>query len=206
MSFVYCVIKVVYVVMFFFFFSSRRRHTRYWRDWSSDVCSSDLPDRLELVLRLLVREGGLHVGLPDRVLAEGMAGERLAGGVELEQLLRHLPDAVLHARFGAKPVTATQAVEAGGRVVAADVFLDAVQLVAGDEEFVRVLVVDAHELALDAVDRAPHQTPVAADAVVDVDHQVPFAQLAEGDDRTPFLQLAGEARPGPPALLVAEDL
>src|SRR6185295_18975901 len=24
-----------------FFFSSRRRHTRYWRDWSSDVCSSD---------------------------------------------------------------------------------------------------------------------------------------------------------------------
>src|SRR3712207_7522993 len=29
-----------------FFFSSRRRHTRYWRDWSSDVCSSDLDDGL----------------------------------------------------------------------------------------------------------------------------------------------------------------
>src|SRR3712207_1919585 len=29
-------------VVIFFFFSSRRRHTRYWRDWSSDVCSSDL--------------------------------------------------------------------------------------------------------------------------------------------------------------------
>src|SRR5882757_8724178 len=29
--------------IFPFFFSSRRRHTRYWRDWSSDVCSSDLP-------------------------------------------------------------------------------------------------------------------------------------------------------------------
>src|SRR3712207_6858074 len=28
--------------MIYFFFSSRRRHTRYWRDWSSDVCSSDL--------------------------------------------------------------------------------------------------------------------------------------------------------------------
>src|SRR5690606_17080508 len=26
----------------FFFFSSRRRHTRFSRDWSSDVCSSDL--------------------------------------------------------------------------------------------------------------------------------------------------------------------
>src|SRR5215211_8472446 len=27
-----------------FFFSSRRRHTRSLCDWSSDVCSSDLPD------------------------------------------------------------------------------------------------------------------------------------------------------------------
>src|SRR5215510_16047679 len=40
-------------VFFFFFFSSRRRHTRWPRDWSSDVCSSDLhgppgtPVRLE---------------------------------------------------------------------------------------------------------------------------------------------------------------
>src|SRR5437660_3194518 len=30
------------VFIFFFFFSSRRRHTRWPRDWSSDVCSSDL--------------------------------------------------------------------------------------------------------------------------------------------------------------------
>src|SRR3712207_1867171 len=30
-----------------FFFSSRRRHARYWRDWSSDVCSSDLGVDLE---------------------------------------------------------------------------------------------------------------------------------------------------------------
>src|SRR2546421_8765776 len=29
---------------FFFFFSSRRRHTRSDRDWSSDVCSSDLQE------------------------------------------------------------------------------------------------------------------------------------------------------------------
>src|SRR5215208_3460777 len=34
--------------MFWFFFSSRRRHTRWPRDWSSDVCSSDL-DSLDLV-------------------------------------------------------------------------------------------------------------------------------------------------------------
>src|SRR5256885_3579716 len=30
----------------FFFFSSRRRHTRLQGDWSSDVCSSDLPEAL----------------------------------------------------------------------------------------------------------------------------------------------------------------
>src|SRR6266700_783050 len=30
-------------IYLFFFFSSRRRHTRFSRDWSSDVCSSDLP-------------------------------------------------------------------------------------------------------------------------------------------------------------------
>src|SRR3712207_8017876 len=37
-----------------FFFSSRRRHTRYWRDWSSDVCSSDLT---VVETRLEIREG-----------------------------------------------------------------------------------------------------------------------------------------------------
>src|SRR5207302_5117949 len=32
----------IFIFTFFFFFSSRRRHTRFSRDWSSDVCSSDL--------------------------------------------------------------------------------------------------------------------------------------------------------------------
>src|SRR2546422_6705911 len=32
------------VCLCIFFFSSRRRHTRCSRDWSSDVCSSDLPN------------------------------------------------------------------------------------------------------------------------------------------------------------------
>src|SRR5690554_7975869 len=35
--------KIIYnSLFFFFFFSSSRRHTRCGRDWSSDVCSSDL--------------------------------------------------------------------------------------------------------------------------------------------------------------------
>src|SRR2546422_2338422 len=40
----------------FFFFSSRRRHTRCSRDWSSDVCSSDLVVEL--------RRRGLRAGQP----------------------------------------------------------------------------------------------------------------------------------------------
>src|SRR5438105_4775134 len=34
--------RTLVLVLVFFFFSSRRRHTRSTRDWSSDVCSSDL--------------------------------------------------------------------------------------------------------------------------------------------------------------------
>src|SRR6266403_4250421 len=39
--------------LFFFFFSSRRRHTRSLRDWSSDVCSSDLTVAGPVAMRML---------------------------------------------------------------------------------------------------------------------------------------------------------
>src|SRR5439155_8494642 len=49
-----------------FFFSSRRRHTRWPRDWSSDVCSSDLRDQYLIGRRIgsyqilsLLGEGGM---------------------------------------------------------------------------------------------------------------------------------------------------
>src|SRR6266496_4633441 len=44
-------------MLVFFFFSSRRRHTRSLRDWSSDVCSSDL-----LGLGQTKNLGGLDLG------------------------------------------------------------------------------------------------------------------------------------------------
>src|SRR3989442_4473011 len=37
-----CTFTYIQLVHVIFFFSSRRRHTRCGRDWSSDVCSSDL--------------------------------------------------------------------------------------------------------------------------------------------------------------------
>src|SRR5690554_6960592 len=39
-------------MIIFFFFSSRRRHTRCGRDWSSDVCSSDLEAAIENAIYL----------------------------------------------------------------------------------------------------------------------------------------------------------
>src|SRR5690349_23881258 len=46
-------VSVVYTVLLLcFFFSSRRRHTRSLRDWSSDVCSSDLVNPVDHVIAL----------------------------------------------------------------------------------------------------------------------------------------------------------
>src|SRR5207245_6563568 len=44
-----------------FFFSSRRRHTRCYRDWSSDVCSSDLLQNEDRYASDFVQHG--HTGL-----------------------------------------------------------------------------------------------------------------------------------------------
>src|SRR5207245_7566083 len=77
---------------FLFFFSSRRRHTRCYRDWSSDVCSSDLvgaKQRQPLHLNgvLLQNSSELRissaVGALDRVLAvplQDASSERFGTG------------------------------------------------------------------------------------------------------------------------------
>src|SRR5207245_7223369 len=49
-------------IFVFFFFSSRRRHTRCYRDWSSDVCSSDLHHHERY-------DGG---GYPDRLVGSAI--------------------------------------------------------------------------------------------------------------------------------------
>src|SRR5690606_40566988 len=45
------------VKIFLFFFSSRRRHTRFSRDWSSDVCSSDLKDLVDPIFKFFRQYG-----------------------------------------------------------------------------------------------------------------------------------------------------
>src|SRR5690554_4615355 len=51
-------------MLIFFFFSSRRRHTRCGRDWSSDVCSSDMVcynDQITLMILEALRDEGIKV-------------------------------------------------------------------------------------------------------------------------------------------------
>src|SRR5690554_6991006 len=64
-----------------FFFSSRRRHTRCGRDWSSDVCSSDLVNDAnpELLIQIILQgydarpEYGMMVGFGDMLSDEEIA-------------------------------------------------------------------------------------------------------------------------------------
>src|SRR5215217_1367316 len=80
-------------MMLLFFFSSRRRHTRYWRDWSSDVCSSDLAvptgddgptGEVDGGRRVVHGQRGLRQGL-----IEGPVGRRAADGEPPGVRLRH---------------------------------------------------------------------------------------------------------------------
>src|SRR6266436_8582839 len=91
---------------YFFFFSSRRRHTRCSRDWSSDVCSSDLeghgqPEAFAGRTALVEGHEGdpeMDVGLDEIALPGAVGGQAAGRGVEgedraLEISLAHLAHA-----------------------------------------------------------------------------------------------------------------
>src|SRR2546421_6444597 len=78
----------------FFFFSSRRRHTRSDRDWSSDVCSSDLVQRL--------RRNGFKAILPGIESWYSLGNKSKTGKVEglakVEQVSDHVNMIMRHIR------------------------------------------------------------------------------------------------------------
>src|SRR3990172_12217284 len=65
------------------FFSSRRRHTRCSRDWSSDVCSSDLPDTDMTEIGRAATEAIEELGLKPQVHEDvkAVTASRGSGGV-----------------------------------------------------------------------------------------------------------------------------
>src|SRR6266850_6473267 len=72
-------------IWLFFFFSSRRRHTRLQGDWSSDVCSSDLPEFLPAL-------DPKHAGIGEVVVLQGaqVRAEKRGAGLELARGNRSL--------------------------------------------------------------------------------------------------------------------
>src|SRR2546422_7946924 len=68
----------------FFFFSSRRRHTRCSRDWSSDVCSSDLVLALFLIVVPGVSFAGLIVNQAQQITGSVVKNPILGRIAQLE--------------------------------------------------------------------------------------------------------------------------
>src|SRR2546430_8101863 len=71
----------------FFFFSSRRRHTRFDCDWSSDVCSSDLPYHLLLDHAGETKLGKLQIGTTRRGIGPCYADKAARLGIRMQDLL-----------------------------------------------------------------------------------------------------------------------
>src|SRR5690625_4910548 len=182
-----------------FFFSSRRRHTRWPRDWSSDVCSSDLVDVIGFCL-----PADQKIGPGDRFIAEDLAELR-------------------RGRRGPKVIAIVTKTDLVGRdvlaehLVAVDQLLDVDEIVpisAVRNEQIDVLleVIGRHlpegpqlypeeqlteesrddriselirESALEGVrEELPHSIAVVVDEVVETDPDGdPFAEVAPGEGR-----------------------
>src|SRR2546422_11310871 len=94
------------VYVFFFFFSSRRRHTRCSRDWSSDVCSSDLAQKdgyeaVQLGLVEFIKPQRITKPMAGHFKKANAAPMRLLGEVRLEDSAEEtkVGDRVLVDRF-----------------------------------------------------------------------------------------------------------
>src|SRR2546421_5245208 len=78
LQFVSIVLVINYFIFFFFFFSSRRRHTRSDRDWSSDVCSSDLRTAHNLEKMVSARAASAMAGSSKAIFDELICWESSA--------------------------------------------------------------------------------------------------------------------------------
>src|SRR5207249_6680675 len=75
-----------------FFFSSRRRHTRSKRDWSSDVCSSDLLRIARMIGHITYLSGEAMAEKFGRLLRRGAPGFDFDIDFEIESYLRYQGD------------------------------------------------------------------------------------------------------------------
>ena len=99
-------------------------------------------DRIALVGRLAIRERLLELAQLDRVVRERVPAAALALGVQVEQLARQLLRGAPGARLHRVPAVAAELAQRRVRAVGADVARDLRQLVDGQEDLVRALVLE----------------------------------------------------------------
>src|SRR5687768_17749208 len=108
--------KDLLLAILFFFFSSRRRHTRCSRDWSSDVCSSDLGTSAG-------RTGGISVhgnrSLQNNFLLDGVANNSFSTNVQelTTQLSRPSVDAIDEFKVVTSPYAAEYGWSPGAAII-----------------------------------------------------------------------------------------
>ena len=159
-----------------------------------------LVDGLELIGRLLVREGALEVDLPVGVLRKPVPGATAALGVQVDQLagerLRRPPGAQLHLL----PLLAAELRERRVRRVGSDVAADLVELVARHEDPVAAAVLELQVVPRDPADRLRLEAREAGDPVVLVHHGVARAEVGERRNRRGARARPRRAalRPAPP--------
>ncbi len=137
----------------------------------------DVGDRVPLIHGQFPFEGVFELLLPVRVRAERVTRDRLARGVELQQLLGHVAHRLLDAGLGLFPGRAAEPIEGGPR--RAGVALHEVEPLHRDEELVLARVAELHELLRLEADVDPLEPDEHADAVIDVDDEVADLEVAE---------------------------
>ena len=147
-----------------------------------------LGDRIQLIGRLHVPEGVLHLALPGSVRAERMTGDQQSRLVELHELARYLLDRGTSLGPRALPVRAAELVERRG--VAARVRSEDFDLLCRYVELVVAPVLEKQVVTRSAVDGARDHPPVAGHSVLAVHDVVAGGEIVE--------EPVGRARLGPP--------
>ena len=138
----------------------------------------DLGRGAQLVDRLLVREGRLHLGLPRRIGRERVAPRVGARGVQREQLLGQVVDRLADPLLGAQPLGPAEPRQ--GRSLAARIAADPADLLDRDEDPVAAGERQLEVVAILTGAAAAEHPLVAGHAVIDVDDEVARASGARG--------------------------
>ena len=142
----------------------------------------DRLDRLQLIQRFVVGEGGVEFALPFGVSAKGDARPGGATRLQLEQLDRHVLDRRLGRFFALQPGLAADGCQPHSSSIAAHVFLDELDFGGRHVELGAAMELDG-EVLFDLVVALQQLEPsIPADAVGQVNDQVVFAQIEKAVD------------------------